>query len=1087
MYVIKRDGSQVHFDAYKICEAISKANNAYEGSDKLSPKMIDEIVEKINYKCSKLDRAVSVEEIQDMVEDCIMGLGRYRLAKEYITYRYKHALMRKSNDLDRKIINLIDCKNEEVLQENSNKNPTINSTQRDYIAGEYSKDISNRLLLPEDIQKAHNEGLIHFHDMDYFIQKMHNCCLINLEDMLQNGTVISETKIDTPHSFTTACNIATQIIAQVASSQYGGATISLAHLAPFVDVSRKKIINNIKEELEISDATLTEEQIKEIAEERLKREIKSGIQTIQYQIVTLMTTNGQAPFITESMYLNEAKNEQEKHDLAMIIEETLRQRYKGTKNKQGVYVTPTFPKLIYVLQDDNIHEGDEYYYLTIMAAQCTAKRMVPDYISEKKMKELKEGTVVIPMGAVFGKEVITYKLNNQLFVESFERAWDRLVSIYGGSMIKLIGAKSEFIVPENMLIFDSSSNGFVKVKKFIRNDDYNRWNRVKFNGRVLTLTSDHPLPTQRGRIAVEDLKPGDRVLSSIYQYGEIKDDQSINEELSWLLGLILCDGNYDNGKLSITFGLDEKDIADKAMSVMEKNLGLKVNLKEWNRGEKGNYLEVFSYNTKFCNYLESIFEGRNKINRHIPNIVFSSFDINKKYAFLSGMMDADGYFRKDKTENKMHIGSTNKELAIQQLLLGNLLNLTGDVYPNFYKGSQYKDKIRYRIDLYMDSILENYLASNKKIIANKNIPVRPIKMEYTVESVEFLGNIGEYEYDVETESDRFDVSGINSHNCRSMLSPWKDENGDYKYWGRFNMGVVTLNIPYVALSSKGDKEVFWKKFDEALELVHKALLVRYNRLKGTTSDYAPILWQHGALSRLKPGETIDKLLVGGYATISLGYAGLYEAVRYMTGKSHTDPEATPFALDIMKRMNEKCKEWKEKENLGYAIYGTPLESTTYKFAKANQRRFGVIEGVTDKPYVTNSYHVHVTEPISIFDKFNFESQFQELSTGGAISYGESPSMLNNVEAIMKVLSHIYDHILYAEINSKSDYCYKCGYEGEIKLDKNEETGEMVWTCPNCGNHDPKEMSIVRRTCGYLGNNMWNYGRTNEIHDRVLHL
>lgn len=883
MYVIKRDGSQVHFDAYKICEAINKANNVYEGSDKLSPKMIDEIVEKINHKCSKLDRAVSVEEIQDMVEDCIMSLGRYRLAKEYITYRYKHALMRKSNDLDRKILNLIDCKNEEVLQENSNKNPTINSTQRDYIAGEYSKDISNRLLLPEDIQKAHNEGLIHFHDMDYFIQKMHNCCLINLEDMLQNGTVISETKIDTPHSFTTACNIATQIIAQVASSQYGGATISLAHLAPFVDVSRKKIINNIKEELEISGATITEEQIKEIAEERLKREIKSGIQTIQYQIVTLMTTNGQAPFITESMYLNEAKNEQEKHDLAMIIEETLRQRYKGTKNKQGVYVTPTFPKLIYVLQDDNIHEGDEYYYLTIMAAQCTAKRMVPDYISEKKMKELKEGTVVIPMGAVFGKEVITYKLNNQLFVESFERAWDRLVSIYGGSMIKLIGAKSEFIVPENMLIFDSSSNGFVKVKKFIRNDDYNRWNRVKFNGRVLTLTSDHPLPTQRERIVVEDLKPGDTVPASKY--------------------------------------------------------------------EKEN-------------------------------------DFSK---------------------------------------------------------------------------------------------------EYVVESVEFLGNIGEYEYDVETESDRFDVSGINSHNCRSMLSPWKDENGNYKYWGRFNMGVVTLNIPYVALSSKGDKEVFWKKFDEALELVHKALLVRYNRLKGTTSDYAPILWQHGALSRLKPGETIDKLLVGGYATISLGYAGLYEAVRYMTGKSHTDPEATPFALAIMKRMNEKCKEWKEKENLGYAIYGTPLESTTYKFAKANQRRFGVIEGVTDKTYVTNSYHVHVTEPISIFDKFNFESQFQELSTGGAISYGESPSMLNNVEAIMKVLSHIYDHILYAEINSKSDYCYKCGYEGEIKLDKNEETGEMVWTCPNCGNHDPKEMSIVRRTCGYLGNNMWNYGRTNEIHDRVLHL
>ncbi len=724
MKVIKRNGSETTFDPKKISSAITKANLSVAENFRISDEKIEEITKDITNAAKKAKRAFSVEEIQDLVEDALMGENAFSLARAYITYRYTRALARKSNTTDEQIMGLIEQENEEVKQENSNKNPTVSSVQRDYMAGEVSKDLSRRILLPQDIVKAHDEGIIHFHDMDYYAQHMHNCDLVNLEDMLQNGTVISGTMIEKPHRFLTACNIATQIIAQVASSQYGGQSISLTHLAPFVNDSRKKITEEVKKEFEKAGVKVSDDKIKEIIEEKLRKEIASGVQTIQYQVVTLMTTNGQAPFITVFMYLGEARNEQEKKDLAIIIEETLKQRIQGVKNEAGVWITPAFPKLIYVLEEQNIHENSPYYYLTQLAAKCSAKRMVPDYISEKKMLEYK----------------------------------------------------------------------------------------VDKNGEGHCYT---------------------------------------------------CMG------------------------------------------------------------------------------------------------------------------------------------------------------------------------------------------------------------------------------CRSFLTPYVDENGKPKYYGRFNQGVVTINLPDVALSSKGNEKQFWKIFDERLELCYKALMCRHNRLKGTPSDVAPILWQYGALARLKKGEKIDKLLYGGYSTISLGYAGLYECVKYMTGFSHTDDRAKGFALKVMQHMNDKCAEWKKKENIDFSLYGTPLESTTYKFAKALQRRFGIIPGITDKSYITNSYHVHVTEEIDAFTKLKFESDFQRLSPGGAISYVEVPDMKNNIDAVLSLLKYIYDNIMYAEINTKSDYCQVCGYDGEIQIV--EDDGKLVWECPNCHNRDQSKMNVARRTCGYIGTQYWNQGRTQEIRDRVLHL
>ncbi|WP_294147283.1 anaerobic ribonucleoside-triphosphate reductase [uncultured Clostridium sp.] len=725
MKIIKRNGSEAVFDISKIMMAVSKANEVVQANQQLSKEQIDAIADQVEQVCSTRPHTMSVEEIQDLVENQIMEQQAFEVARKYITYRYIRTLKRTSNTTDDKILSLIECNNEDVKQENSNKNPTVNSVQRDYMAGEVSKDLTTRLLLPQEVVEAHEQGIIHFHDSDYFAQHMHNCDLVNLEDMLQNGTVISGTGIDKPHSFSTACNIATQIIAQVASSQYGGQSISLTHLAPFVDVSRRKIRQSVQEEMASLGISATDAQIKEMVNKRLKEEISRGVQTIQYQVVTLMTTNGQAPFVTVFMYLNEARNQQEKEDLALIIEETLLQRYQGVKNEEGVWVTPAFPKLIYVLEEDNLKEGTPYFYLTKLAAKCTAKRMVPDYISEKIMLQ----------------------------------------------------------------------------------------NKVDKNG--------------------------------------------------------------------------------------------------------------------------------------------------------------DGHC-------------------------------------------------------------------------------------YTC-----MG-------------------------CRSFLTPYVDpETGKAKYYGRFNQGVVTINLVDLALSSEGDFDKFWELFDERLELCHEALMCRHNRLKGTLSDAAPILWQHGALARLEKGEVIDKLLYGGYSTISLGYAGLYECCKYMTGKSHTAPDVTPFAMKVMQHMNDMCAKWKAEHNIDFSLYGTPLESTTYKFSKCLQKRFGLVEGITDKGYITNSYHVHVSEEIDAFTKLQFESQFQKLSPGGAISYVEVPDMQDNLEAVISVLQFIYDNIMYAELNTKSDYCQECGYDGEIRIV--EDDGKLVWECPSCKNRDQSKMNVARRTCGYIGTQYWNQGRTEEIRDRVLHL
>ena len=732
MKIIKRNGAEVVFDIEKIKNALTKANEAADEKVRMTPLQIERIARSVEISCEEMGRSPSVEEIQDLVEKAIMAHGAFEVAKGYITYRYTRSLVRKSNTTDDRILSLIECNNEEVKQENANKNPTINAVQRDYMAGEVSKDITSRILLPQEVVQAHEAGIIHFHDSDYFAQHMHNCDLVNLEDMLQNGTVISGTLIEKPHSFSTACNIATQIIAQVASNQYGGQSISLTHLAPFVQVSRERIRKSVEKEMETFGVEVSEEKINRVVEQRLRDEVSRGVQTIQYQVVTLMTTNGQAPFITVFMYLNEARNEQEKKDLALIIEEMLRQRYEGVKNEKGVWITPAFPKLIYVLEEDNVTEDSPYWYLTKLAAKCTAKRMVPDYISEKKMLELK-GDVYVCMGC------------------------------------------RSFLTPDRF--------------------------------------------TDAG------------------------------------VGNIANAGNYEPGK--------------------------------------------------------------------------------------------------------------------------------------------------------------------------------------------------------------------------------------HKYYGRFNQGVVTINLPDIALSSGKDKDKFWKIFDERMELCHKALLCRHERLKGTLSDAAPILWQYGALARLEKGEPIDKLLYGGYSTISLGYAGLYECVKYMTGRSHTDPEATPFALEIMDALNAACKKWKAESNIDFSLYGTPLESTTYKFAKCLQKRFGLIPGITDKGYITNSYHVHVSEEIDAFTKLAFEAQFQHLSPGGAISYIEVPNMQQNIDAVLEVMQFIYENIIYAELNTKSDYCQECGFDGEIEI--REDDGKLVWVCPQCGNTDQSKMNVARRTCGYIGTQYWNQGRTQEIKDRVLHL
>ena len=1102
MKVIKRSGEEVSFDASKIVAAVAKANKATAPSDQITEQQITDVTNRVIEKCNQIAHTVTVEEIQDLVEKELMAEGAYTLAKNYITYRYERALARKANTTDKKILSLLGRNNEEAKQENSNKNPTVNSTQRDYMAGEVSKDITKRFLLPKEIWDAHEKGIIHFHDSDYFAQPMYNCCLINLEDMLQNGTVISGTHIDKPHSFATACNIATQIIAQVASNQYGGQTITLSHLAPFVDISRQKYRKAVKAEMEAAGVEISEEKINMIAEERVKREVTTGVQTIQYQIITLMTTNGQAPFVTVFMYLDEVAEGQTRDDLAMIIEEMLKQRIQGVKNEKGVYITPAFPKLIYCLDEDNIYNDSKYYYLTKLAAECTAKRMVPDYISAKIMRELK-GDVYPCMGCVDGQEIITYTLFGQTYTESFEKAWKRMATHFEvknqtGSIM------NKYIDCEGVEIYDSK-HGYVPCFRFIRNRQ-KEWMQITLrNGRTIRCTSDHPFETEnRGVVHAKDLTTDDVI--AINKKAITGKNIPINPDYAWLLGMILCDGCYD-GTLFVSLGLDENDIATKFKKTIKNLYNLECHTNEHHRGVKGDYndLIVNSDGTStlcdLISYLHAVFQGKQKKLRQLPNN-FLDWNKGARIALLAGMIDADGYVNQNFAHAIVQIGSTNKALAIEQMYLAQSLGMKASIYSNKFCSNK-KECIRYRVEFRPTSELINALSSEKKKANFKNSDrnnASPLSDEIVnvakIETFEYE----DFSYDVTTQSEHFEVSGIYSHNCRSFLTPDRfTENGwgnkehslnsdpeKHKYYGRFNQGVVTINLVDVACSSKKDVNAFWKIFDERLELCYNALMIRHNRLKGTPSDVAPILWQYGAIARLKKGETIDKLLYDGYSTISLGYGGLAECVRYMTGLSHTTPEGEKFGLAVMQHLNDACAKWKQQTNIDFSVYGTPMESTTYKFAKCLQARFGIIKGVTDKNYITNSYHIHVTEEINAFDKLTEESKFQQLSPGGAISYVEVPNMQNNIQAVLQLMKHIYNTIMYAELNTKSDYCQVCGYTGEIQIIE-DENKKLIWKCPNCGNTDQNKMNVARRTCGYIGTQFWNQGRTQEIKERVMHL
>ena len=889
--IIRRSGQEMNYERGKIITAVSKANDEFpQDPDRLTENQIKEIADNVEDYLLNLSYSAPVEDIQDKVIKEIMKAGAYNVAIAYTEYRYLHSINRTESTLDKNILSIVDYENENIKQENSNKNPQVASVQRDYVSGEISKDISKRLLLPKDIIEAHEAGLIHFHDMDYFLERIYNCCLVNMEDMLQNGTVISETGIDRPKSFSTACNIATQVIAQVASSQYGGQSISLAHLAPFVDISRKKFRQQVRKEFEVAGIEVTDDKVNEITEMRVKEEINRGVQMIQYQVITLMTTNGQAPFVTVFMYLDEAPEGQEREDLASIIEEMLHQRIKGVKNEKGVFVTPAFPKLIYVLDEDNAYEGSKYFYLTRLAAECTAKRLVPDYISAKVMRENKGGDVYPCMGCVDGKSEIQVTFDDVHAVGTFENIWKHLEIRYPvksnqeGHYMDTRG--------ENVSIYDGAVKGYVDVYGFIRKRQKD-WVKVDFDcGRYIDATIDHPFELTNGKVTLAG-------------------DLSVGDEM-----------------------------------------------------------------------------------------------------FVTGIMG----------------------------------------------------------DLHTTKVIGLYPYQEDK-----------------------------YSYDVTTASEHFTVNGIYSHNCRSFLTPdrfseikgniSKAKNfkeGKHKYYGRFNQGVVTINLVDVACSSYKDMDKFWEILDERLELCHRALQCRHKRLLGTPADIAPILFRYGAIARLGKGEVIDPLLFDGYSTISLGYAGISEMCYYMTGLSHTSPEGQKFALAVMQKLNDKCAEWKKAENIDYSVYGTPIESTTYKFAKCLKKRFGEIPGVTDKNYITNSYHCNVREKISAFDKLTFESKFQKLSPGGAISYVEVPDMTGNIDAVIAIIQHIYENIMYAELNSKSDYCMNCGYDGEIKIVE-DKSGKLVWECPNCGNRDQDKMSVARRTCGYIGTQFWNQGRTQEIRERVLHV
>lgn len=1103
LLIIRRSGQEMKYERNKITKAIRKANNEFKlKADRLNNVQINAIVDDIERYLLNLSYNAPVEDIQDMVIYGIMKQGAYKVAKAYTEYRYKHNMKREMSGFDKRVLSIVDYENEDIKQENSNKNPQVASVQRDYVSGEVSKEITRNLLLPDDIVRAHDEGIIHFHDMDYFLEHIYNCCLINLEDMLQHGTVISETMIEPPKSFSTACNISTQVIAQVASSQYGGQSFSLAALVPFIDVSRQKLRKTKKENMEKLGIDVNDKMINDLVELELKQIIKDGVQMIQYQILTLMTTNGQTPFVSMFIWINEVEDKY-KDDFAILIEEVLNQRIKGIKNEKGVYVTPAFPKILYVLDDNNVYEDSEYFWLTKLAAKCTAKRMVPDYISAKIMRQYKGGDVYPCMGCVDGNSIIDYKIHGTRFVESFERAWDRLSKFYYVKTQK--NKKDLYMDTPGVSIYDNKENKYVKQLRMIRNTQTD-WYRIKFTGgRYIDVTNNHPFEVEgRGVVLADELSFGDIILRQNVEEAALnsKDFDVKFDNAMWALGLIICDGCYD-GQVSATLGMDEMDIARKLMSIFESEFSLSSYYKERHRGKKGDYIETRVNNsTAFGKRLTELFEGLRKSERHIPNIIFNATR-EEKLSFLAGMIDADGYVNNSGSSLHVQLGSTNEELALQQMALVMDLGLNAAIYENRYTKKD-RTKIRYRVEFDSSLELVSYLVSQKKVshfeedhtfYDNTVVSSGECMVKEIQPYVDY-----KYSYDVTTESEHFTVNGIYSHNCRSFLTPDRFseifgniskagnfKEGKHKYYGRFNQGVCTINLVDVACSSGKDMDKFWEILDERLELCHRALRCRHERLLGTPADIAPILFRYGAIARLDKGEKIDKLLYNGYSTISLGYAGLFEMCNYMTGASHTDPKVgKPFAMKVMQRLNDKCNEWKAAENIDYSVYGTPIESTTYKFAKCLQKRFGVIPGITDKNYITNSYHCNVREKISAFDKLTFESQFQELSQGGAISYVEVPDMTGNLDAVIAIIQHIYENIMYAEINSKSDYCMECGYDGEIKIVE-DVSGKLVWECPCCGNRDQNKMSVARRTCGYIGTQFWNQGRTQEIKERVLHV
>lgn len=1078
MTVQKRDGRKVKFDKEKIKIAVLKAFIDVDGEETAYAK--EKARDIANY-IESLNKSMTVEEIQDQVVNKLMASTRKDVATKYVEYRYKRKLVRESNTTDKSILELIDGVNDYWNSENSNKSASVVTTQRDYLAGITSTDITRRFLLPEDVVQAHDEGIIHFHDADYFAQHMHNCCLINLEDMLQNGTVINGTLIEKPHRFLTAMTIATQIITAVTSSQYGGATITLTHLAPFVRDSYNRYLKKY-----LSWGFAGKESI-ELAKKDLQKEIQDGVQTFQYQLNSMTNTNGQSPFLSVFMYLGET--EEYKEELSMIIQEMLLQRIEGLKNEVGVYITPAFPKLLYVLEEDNIHENSKYWYLTELAAMCTAKRLVPDFMSEKVMKRLKNGNMYPVMGCVDGKEVVSYKYLGNLYVESFERMWNRLSDHFE---IKPQFNEDNFNVYmdlQNVDIYDTEK-GFVNTERIIRNISSN-WVDVHFsNGRRLLCTTDHPFEVyNKGIVKAENLSCGNKVLinSNQVNYERI----IFNKDKAWLLGFMLCDGCYQNNSLFASIAAEgEDEIESKFIASFKSCFELDVKTVLQERGKKGVYkdLIVISDNNggiqRVSSYFNEKFGGINKVNRHIPSEVFE-WNYESKLSFLAGMIDADGYINDTSHGGSIvQIGSTNKELSLQQMELAQSLGMPAKIYHNHYTKKN-PNAIRYRVEFYPIEELLEFIVCNKKLDKYEET----ISNHYNTysEVIEVIPvNKTDYSYDVTTESEHFEISGIYSHNCRSALTVWHDKNNSPKFYGRFNQGVVTINLVDLALSSEGNADRFWELFEERTELCHKALKCRHERLEGTLSDAAPIMWQYGALARLDKHKPIDDLLHNGYSTLSLGYAGLYECVKYMTGKSHTDnAEGTEFGLKVMRALNDKCNQWKKEERIDYSLYGTPIESTTYKFAKCLQKRFGVIEGITDKIYVTNSYHVNVREEIDPFTKLEIESKFQELSPGGAISYIESSNMNDNIPALLEVMKFIYENIMYAEINTKSDYCQICGYDGEIQIVK--ENDELVWECPNCKNRDQDKMNIARRTCGYIGSHYWNQGRTQEIAERFVHL